>query len=383
MEAPSKRVRTMRGSTPAGSAPGWRSRTLAARRIVSPIVVAALAAACVAPTVGSPGGPPADGPGRPSLPPGLAAKTWIAGMPSGRAVAGVSGGPERLTLPEGDLPLAATAGRVASATSYADGSGSVLRVREIASGQLIAEVARPEDLGSAVFLDDRLLAAGNDPARPGTDPGIIAVSLVDGSVTQLVGSGPVLNGWTGSVARTLAVSPSGRTVISGLCLIDRCAIDVLDPQSGSVRRLIDEIDAFPGPITDDVVIVGSDQSSDIAAYDLATGTRLWQRTGAEFQYSYTTSDGHLVQSYIDHGGPYVFTVSVIDPRTNDERIVLRRDVAEGLTLWPELSADDGAVLGTGGRFGDVSQSNPVVRAALLDLATGDLVPGGIVIAVAP
>jgi hypothetical protein len=90
-----------------------------------------------------------------------------------------------------------------------------------------------------------------------------------------------------------------------------------------------------------------------------------------------------VLSYIDHRDPWRFVVSVVDPLTGEERVVLERDPNDGLRLWPALSGDAFAVLGSGGRFEDVSQGSRVVRASVLDLATGRLVPGGVAIVVAP
>jgi hypothetical protein len=130
-------------------------------------------------------------------------------------------------------------------------------------------------------------------------------------------------------------------------------------------------------MSDDVLIVAHDDLSGIAALDIATGEQLWQRSGAEFQHAYMTSDGRYVLSYLDHRDPWRFRVAVIDPRTNDERVVLETDPNEGLTLWPDLSSDDLAVIGTGGRFEDVAQGSTVVHARVLDLASGEFVPGGI------
>jgi len=328
-----------------------------------------------APSLGTPAAPGA------AVPPGLVGRTWLAPGAAGGWVAGVLGRESRLEIRAGELPVRAADGRVATVAFRADQTGSTVRVREVTTGRVLVELARSENIGSAVFAADRLLVSGHDPVRTGVDPGVAAVSLVDGTVSQVIEPGPLPDGWTGSGARALVRSPSGRTVVSSLCAGGRCALDVIDPASGTVQRLIDELAGFPVALSDEVVIVVADDQSRLAAYDLATGQRLWQRTGAEFQYGYVTSDGRYVLSYLDHREPWRFIVSVIDPRTNDERVVLARDPAEGLVLWPELSGDEQAVLGAGGRFEDVSQGAPVVRADLLDLASGALARGGITVVV--
>ncbi len=401
MEVPTRRHRAPTGIAPPSGILRVGRRTRITRTLAGLVAIAGLAAACVAPTVGGPGGPPSGQPASPgppttapsarptapppgpaSMPPGLAGTSWVAPGPAGSWVAGITGSEHRLAIPDGELPIEAAGGLVASVAHREDQSGSTLRVRDIASERLISEVSRDENISSVVFVGDRILAAGHDPVRTGVDPGVVAISLADGSATQLIEPGPAPNGWTASVARSVIASPSGMTVASALCLMDRCALDVVEPASGSIRRVIDEIEAFPRLVTDDVLIVGADDLSRIEAYELETGRRLWERTGAEFQYGYLTSDGRYVLSYIDHREPWRFVVSVIDSLTGEERVLLERDPNEGLRLWPELSNDELAVLGTGGRFEDVSSGSPVVHASVLDLATGALDPGGFTIVVA-
>lgn len=386
-------------------------RASTARMVATAVAIAGLLAACVGPTTGGPGGAPSGVPGGPAgsatpspspgttsappepatapgigqdlTPPGLVGRSWVTRAPDGSPVAGITGSRHRLTLPADELPIEAAGGLVASVLRREDGTGSTLRVRDIASGDLVVEAARPEEVDSAVFVGDRIVIAGHDPLGAGTDPGLAAVSLADGATTRLLASGPAPDGWTDGAARSVVASPTGRTLVSGLCLMDRCALDVIDPAGGTARRLVDDVEAFPRALTDEVVILASDDLARLEAYDLATGRRLWERSGAEFQYGYPTSSGGYVLSYVDHGDPWRFVVAVLDPPTGAERVVFEADPNDGLRLWPALSGDAFAVLGTDGRFEDVSQASPVVRASVLDLATGRLVPGGVTIVVAP
>jgi hypothetical protein len=379
------------------------------------VVLVGLVAGCVAPSAGGPGGPPparsgrlgtsggrdlagsfaSGAPGRQSerspdgappvgpdfVPPGLVGTDWLAPGATHAWVAGIAGSGERLRIPGDELPIEARDGLVVSIGPRSGVSGSVVRVRDIATGRVVTEVARPEEVDLGLLAGDRLVIAGHDPLKGGVDPGVVSVSLADGSVSVLIAPGPLPDGWSGDAARTLSASPSGRTIASGLCTADRCAIDVIDVSTGSGRRIAASTEAFPGPMTDDVLIVARDDLSGIAALDLATGAQLWQRGGAEFGHAYMTSDGRYVLSYLDHRDPWRFRLSVIDPRTNEERVALEADPNEGLNLWPDLSNDDLAVIGVGGRFEDLAQGSPVVHARVLDLASGAFVPGGISILV--
>lgn len=333
-----------------------------------------------APTpVASASEPASSAPAGPTLPAGLETRSWFAALPDGQGQAGIGGRSGRLTLPPGEAPLAASDGRLASTADAPDGKGSVLRVREIASGRLLAEVSRPERLSSAAFAGDDVVIAGSEPEGQGLDPGVVAISLGDGSVRTLLEPTAVPGQELRALARTAMASPSGRVLVSALCSVDGCAFDLLDLAGGASRRLLEPVASFPSLLTDDVLIVVADPPAAIEAYDLGTGSLLWRRDGAEFQYAYAMADGRIVESCIDHRSAYTFTVSVIDPRTNEERVVLRRGAADGLTLWPELSNDEVAVIGTGGRLGDALAGRGAIHAALLPLsgANAALVPGAL------
>lgn len=408
MEPTTRRTHAPIGpGSPVRATPARRSAAIRAVGIA--VAVAGLVGACVGPSTGAPGGPdgppggpttpplppsseptaaspetlPDPGGGAPSTPPGLAGRSWVAPGQDGASVAGITGTAHRLAIPAGEVPIAASRGLVATVVHGDDATGSTVRVRDIVSGRLVVEASRPEEVDSGVLVGDRILVAGHDAVRTGVDPGLVAISLVDGGATQLIEPGPAPDGWSESAGRSIVASPSGRGLVSGLCLADRCVLDVIDPGAAAVRRLVDEAEGFPRAATDEVAIVGSDDLARLRAYDLATGRLLWERSGAEFQYGYPTSDGGYVLSYVDHRDPWRFVVAVVDPRTGDERVVLGGDPNDGLRLWPGLSTDAVAVLGAGGRFEDVSQASPVVRAATLDLATGRFVPGGVTIVVAP
>ncbi len=329
------------------------------------------------------GGPPAAA-GRPDVaPPGLVGKDWIAPSAAGRrSVAGVVGSPARLVLPPGEIALAAAGDSVAVVAYDGDGTASRVRVRGIRDGRPSAEASLPLQVDAAAFAGDRLLVSGHDPGRTGVDPGVVAVSLTDGSTAPLIGPSAAPDP-SAPYVRSVRTSPSGRTAVSGLCTAGSCSIDVIDPATGSTRPIVASGPDLPGVLTDSVLLVGSPDSSSLAGIELATGRRLWERTGAEYQYAYATDDGAIVLSYVDHAGPFSFVVARLDPLTGDERVLLRRDLADGLTLWPALSTSSVAVIGTGGRFEDLAASQDVVHAGALDLASATFEPDAVEIQVAP
>lgn len=304
------------------------------------------------------------------VPAALAGRTWLVRGPNGRAVAGSLGSGRRLRLPDRERPLAASAGRAASVMS-AD-SGSIVIVRSIDRGRELLRVERPDDVLAAAFSGDAIVLGGHLPAQPGRDPGVVAVSLSDGSVSVLVAPADTSSADGVDLVRTVAVSPSGRTLVSGLCWRDDCALDVIDLSTGVVRRLAEKAGGFPGIVTDDLVIVGSADSDWIAGLDLSTGERRWTRQAAEFQHAYATGDGRIVQALVDRAGVPVFRLEILDPATGTGRAILTRDATDGLALWPEVSDDSTAVVGAGASFADAATARRSIHAAAVDLGTGRL-----------
>ncbi len=357
--------------------PVVRSRLM---RFLVLAVVALLAAGCVATPDGGAGGPgkekrspapSAGSSGLTAIPPGLVGKAWVADVePYGHWVAGRLGKPGRIEIDGQEHPIAAHDDWLVSATWAADGS-TTLRVRDLASGQLTREIGRPETVVAGVIIGDELVPGVNLASGSPDDPGLVSISLTDAAVRQLIPPGPLPEGWTGDVSRTVAASPTGRSVVSGLCGLGHCAADIVDLATLETHRVFgDTSDLYVGPSADSVVLAGSADSSRLVAFDASSGRQLWARDNAEFQNRYVTTDGRLVLSYIDRATD-VFRVSVIDPQSNAERMLLERDPNEDLALWPEFSTDTTAAIGIGGPLEASADQRPVTPVRLLDLATGD------------
>lgn len=305
------------------------------------------------------------------LPPGLVGRSWFSEATNGGWLVGRLGKPPVIDLPPAEHPLAVENDLLVTAAWETDLS-TTLRVRDLASGT-VAELGRPEDIVTGVLVGNELVAGPADRPGSSSDPGLVAIALPGGSARQLIDAGPAPSGWTGELTRTVSRSRSGQSVVSGLCGSGHCAADVVDVASGIVRRVVDDaVDLYPGPSTDDVLIAGSGDSTRLVAFDVASGRELWTRTDGEFDSYYLTADGRLILSYRDLAGSGSFRVSVIDPRSNAERVLLERDPNEGLSLWPELSTDELAAIATGGPFGVAAIHSPVVLVHFLDLTTGQL-----------
>lgn len=365
-----------------------RGRRIAARAL--PVVVAVALGGCVgagarpstvpasSPAVALPTAVVATGASAAAdrVPPGLAGIAWVAWGPGGEVVAGTTGAPGRLRLAGSERPLAVGDGLLATVVSSPEaGVGSRVVIRTLPEGRAVATADLPEEVLVGAFAGGSLVVGGHLPGTTGRDPGLAAISVADGSVRRLIEPAE-LQGWDGDVARTVGISRSGRTIVSGTCIPERCALDLVDAASGGVRRIVDAVDAFPGIVTDEVVVIGDAESTWIAGLDLATGERRWGRGDGEFQHGYATPDGLLVQA-IARPAEGTFSLELIDPVTGSGRPVIVRDVAEGLALWPELSSGRTAVVGTGATFADAAIGGAPVSAAAVDLETGALSPGAV------
>jgi hypothetical protein len=180
---------------------------------------------------------------------------------------------------------------------------------------------------------------GFDPRTSG-DPGLYALSLDGGAVSQLV------KPTGGTHPRSVVVSPDESTVVSATCDdAEGCDLTTLSATSGAARAVV-HAPGYLRASTSSVAIVGADPADWIAGIDLLTGRELWRRAALEMWNGYTTSDGRLVQAALQltSDGP-VFVVDVIAERDGAAHTVFRAPVGHGVGLWPELSSDDSFAIG--------------------------------------
>ncbi len=344
-------------------------------------------------------------PSPPSLPEVLAAKTWVTLNPVGSlgaAVAGTLDGHYHLTLPADEVALAAADLRVVSAiwTKAPDGStqDSTLVVRDLRrDGAEIArfETAGPVVAGQAVLSGDTLFFAGN--SAPDRIAGVYAGSLADSTVRTLIDPGPVpdnLAASTGSVVFAIqtapgvsrspvVLSPSGRTLGSAVCGNGRCNIELVDVPSGKARQAFTGV-PFGLWLLGEAVLIGVDDTS-VYGYD-ASGRSLWALKDKRPQSpGYLTSDGsQLIVLYqdVDPNADAVVVLGVVDVSSGAERVLRRWERNEPAPLlWAAVSSDETAVLIPNGLTPEAAldAGGGSFEADLLDLQTGTLAPGALVV----
>src|SRR4029079_10643005 len=106
---------------------------------------------------------------------------WAAGSLSGRVI----------RLPDDEIALTATATSVVSVRYASGGATSTVRVRDLSgSGRLRVSVDRPGTVSSAVVSGDTVYVAGDPASGGGSDGGVQAISVTDGSVRDVIPAGP-------------------------------------------------------------------------------------------------------------------------------------------------------------------------------------------------
>lgn len=342
-----------------------------------------------------------------TLPFGLTDETWaISGflpgyLPDGgpknvrHVAAGTVSGGAYVGLPSDEEPMASTGGRVASMvwgplTSDFAVANSTLIVRDVlAGGRLLAQTVQP----GAVFV----VALGRQVAFFGThlptpDPqieGVYALSLADGTVRTLVSpsTGPQVAGRLG-----LLLSPNERTLSSSIDNGGGRNAEVIHLDTGIVTHFAVG-DSRPVLTTDAVLLVSG--STQLSAYDLASGQQMWEVDDIWYQRGYATADGTaIVVQTGDNGtrGPAnlsndakVPAISRINVATGSrETLLAATGPGLGFQLWPAVSNDRVAVLLPGGfpPADAMFRGNGSITISVLALDTASLTPLAFTIAAA-
>jgi hypothetical protein len=226
-----------------------------------------------------------------------------------------------VTLPAGELGLAANEGWVLSAVLTE--SGETLIVRRIGeAGE--RQVPLPFVPVTIAISGGQAYVSGF--TRSAVDSGVLVIDLATGAARELIPP------TTASVPRTVAVSRTGATLVSALCQTEgACELEVISLADLADRHVV------PSP-------------------------------------GYAASDGFLVQASLVRSaeGTPEFAVDRIDLRTGKATRALLLPASEPVGLWSELSADTLAVVGPGFSVADALSGSEgrVVYADVFDLATG-------------
>ena len=331
-------------------------------------------AAAASPTSGSPAStPPASIVA--ALPEGLQDRGWIAEIGVQHWAAGSLTG-RVVLLPAGEIALIATSDSVVSVRYGPGGRSSTVRVRDFAGGRLRASVDRPGTVSSAVVVGDVVYVTGDDGTGGGSDPGVQAISLANGTVREVIPAAPSPADATGPVTRSqLRLDPAGRILGSAICSDDRCTVDLVNLASGIRTTPVRNGHGFLVGLTDRVVYLVSDTSTTLDALDAATGKPLWRLADVQLSGVRPSSDGsRVILSYLPGhaAGSPVFTLASADAATGVLEVLLRRPAdAEVPTFYPDLSGDRFAVISEGGTLGEwLAGSRRRAALTLVDTRSG-------------
>ena len=260
-------------------------------------------------------------------------------------------------LPSDEIALTATATSVVSVRYGNGGLVSTVRVRDLADGRLRASVDRPGTVASAVVVGSVVYVTG-DNGTGGSDAGVQAISVVDGSVRDVIAPGPAPAGATGPVTRNqLRLDPSGTVLGSPLCSGDQCTVDVVDLASGARTTPVRNAKGFLVALTNRTIYLANDTSTSLDALDAATGAQRWHLGDIQLTGVLPTSDGaRVLLSYLPAGGngAMTFTLASADASRGTLQVLLQRPADTDVpTFYPNLSNDRFAVIGSGGSLGDL------------------------------
>jgi hypothetical protein len=310
-----------------------------------------------------------------ALPPGLVDRGWVAEVAVQRWIAGTLSG-RILVLPADEVGLWANATSVVSVRYGSKGATSTVRVRDFGALRTHLSVDRPGTVTSAVIVGNMLYVAGDDGSGS-SDAGVQAISLDDGSVTDLISPGAAPADMTAPVTRgQLRLSPSGRTLGSPFCGGDRCSIDLVSLAGGQRRTVAGGPTGFLLGLTDDALFVADEPATGIRAIDVVTGLVRWTLPDAQIGGVLASADGsRVVIGYMPDqgtGGPPTFTLASADTATGSLRVLLQRAAdTDPVSFFPDLSSDRFAVIASGGSLSDVLGGiRHRIALTLVDAATG-------------
>src|SRR5262249_54467783 len=273
---------------------------------------------------------------------------WIAGTLSGRI----------LLLPADEIGLWADASSVVSVRYGSNGRQSTVRVRAFGALRVQLSVDRPGTVTSALIAGNTLHVTGDDGSGS-ADPGVRAISLDDGTVTDLIAAGPPPIDMVAPVTRgQLRLSPPARTLGSPLCGGDLCSVDVVSLADNRRRSVAGGPTGFLVGLTDDALFVADEPAVGVRAIDVDTGLVPWTLPDVPVGGGLPSADGsRVVIGYIARqgdGGAPTFTLASADAATGSLRVLLQRAAdTDPVSFFPELSSDQFAVVASGGSLSEM------------------------------
>ena len=201
----------------------------------------------------------------------------------------------------------------------------------------------------------------------GRDEGVVAIEIATGRVIPLIDPGPIA---PDDERNYLLWSPSGNTLFSTVCDLERCLVDVIDAASLSARRLAQP---FPTVAATDAYLLGQDEGR-WTVLDLAAGTTRPAAIDPTWdpRSIVAADDTHVLFDY-QVGGQYV--VGMVDLVTGTTtRVFTTADLGLRLNRLPVV---DGrwAFLGPDGSISDsLARDGEYPSVAVLDIDSGTVDP---------
>jgi len=298
-------------------------------------------------------------------------------------------GANAIDLPEGELYLTSTDQLVVT-TIHSNAASSTLIVRELASGVTVAKTEVAFGVGAAALSQGAVWYTGI--SADGSDPGVYELDLANSTVTVAVEGGQWPADWSSGSRFDLKISRSGLTIAAPACgpreaETQRCFVDVIRPTDKSVTRPVTDLEGYVAAVSDRAIFTLDRERRSLKAFDLDGGKQTWQVADGYVSDLYATSDSSSLitdGTTIDsEGSAKLRRVVVVDANSGLARFDLTFPIEEKLTLWPELSTDETAVLGHGERLRDAFSSASTLTADLLDLQSAVVSPDALTVSLAP
>jgi hypothetical protein len=306
--------------------------------------------------------------------------------------AGQVGTTAQIGLPSDETILTAGHGLVVSGRLHRTGwrcdDGCTLIVRNIRTGETVRRVQTNLMAPEALILPGRLFWAGVDGDRSDInanvvfDGGVWTAALDGGEPVVVVAPGQNVSSFNYAGRFRFGVSPSGRTVVSGVGGFADRFTDVIDVETLSRTRLPN---IAPYAVTDELIVTGEHPPSDypsggILAIETETGDIRWRfpdRADAD-QFELTNVEakaGSFYLAYLWRKGGDQLRLGAIDAGNGQSKVLFSQTLGRDTRpLWAMLgiSTDRHVAFGT-----DLSALGYLVQSgeasiSILDVETGRL-----------
>jgi hypothetical protein len=286
------------------------------------------------------GGPADDAARLSAIAPDVAGRPWLVHRAGGPWVWGRAGSRARTELPDDESGLAISDRWLASAISTP--AVSRIRIRDLATGDVVVERELEMRASAALFVRGRLLVTGYAGGAPAADGGIVAIGVPDGEITTLVPAGA----WPDRLGAhplkgDFHLSGSGAQAAVNACGALGCDNVVIDVATLVTRIPRSGAPGFLRAVTDDALLLTDADGAWIKGVDTLTGREAWSLANMSLMEPAAMGDGRVIANV---GGEPGWQVAAIDGRGRLAPVTASTR-APGPWVWPGVSSPTVAVLG--------------------------------------